>query len=125
MGMVAYHIAQKHYVEMIDRRGLIDRRFTSCPSLAGLHRSSLGLELDYASYFAHRAQLENECHIPRPDIIFDVRGVPELPDYTVIYRQRGFIETDSRWFPGMKYPADEFIAVRNDLLPTLGGDSSR
>jgi MFS family permease len=125
MGIVAYHIARKHYVEMIDRRGLIDRRFTSCPSLAGLPRSSMGLELDYASYFAHRAQLENECHIPRPDIIFDGRDVPELPDYTVIYRQRGFIETDSRWFPGMKYPADEFIAVRNDLLPTLGGDSSR
>ncbi|MBV9659497.1 MAG: hypothetical protein JO295_15470, partial [Verrucomicrobia bacterium] len=86
LGMVAYHVVGRHYghVEILDRRGLVDRRFTGCKLLARLPRTAGGLQLDYRYYFAHRAELEAECRLPRPDIIFDIGEAPEMPDYTVV-----------------------------------------
>lgn len=122
LGMVAYHVVSRHFghVEIVDRRGLVDRRFTGCKLLARLPRTAGGLQLDYRYYFAHRAELESECGLPRPDIIFDIGDVPRLPDYTVVYTQGGRIRTDSRLLPGFQWEASQFIAVRNDLLPALG-----
>ncbi len=122
LGMVAYHVVGRHFghVEIVDRRGLVDRRFTGCKLLARLPRTAGGLQLDYRYYFAHRAELETECRLPRPDIIFDIGDVPEMPDYTVVYTQGGRIRTDSRRLPGFQWEASQFIAVRNDLLPALG-----
>ena len=122
LGMVAYHIVSRHFghVVIVDRRGLVDRRFTGCRLLAGLRRTAGGLQLDYPFYFAHRDALETQCGIPRPDIVFDIGDVPELPGYTVIYTQGGRIRTDSRRLPGFQWEATQFIAVRNELLPALG-----
>ena len=121
LGMVAYHVVGENFgrVEILDRRGLVDRRFTSCPALAHLERSAGGLQLDYDYYFAHRDELERDCHLPRPEIIFDIGEAPAMPDYTVVYTQAGTIRTDSKWLPGKSFPANQFIAVRNDLLGAL------
>ncbi|MBV9658050.1 MAG: hypothetical protein JO295_08060, partial [Verrucomicrobia bacterium] len=89
-----------------------------------LPRTAGGLQLDYRYYFAHRAELEAECRLPRPDIIFDIGEAPEMPDYTVVYTQGGRIRTDSRLFPGYQWEASQFVAVRNDLLPALRDASS-
>ncbi|MGZ5538286.1 MAG: hypothetical protein ACXWG0_07140, partial [Chthoniobacterales bacterium] len=107
------------HVEILDRRGLVDRRFSSCPALTHLDRTAGGLQLNYDYYFAHRDELERACHIARPDIIFDIGDAPMMPDYTVVYTQSGTIRTDSKWFPGSAFRASQFIAVRNDLLPAL------
>ncbi len=121
LGMVAYYVVGRYFgqVEILDRRGLVDRRFSSCPSLAKLDRTAGGLQLNYEYYFAHRAELERDCAIPRPDIIFDIGDAPALPDYTVVYTQTGTIRTDSKFLPGNAFRASQFIAVRNDWLPAL------
>lgn len=121
LGMVAYHVVGRHFgkVEILDRRGLVDRKFTSCPLVAHLDRTAGGLQLDYRFYFAHRAEFESECHIPRPDIIFDIGDVPAMPDYTVVYRQTGAVQIDSKRLPGARFAASQFIAVRNDWLSAL------
>ncbi|MGZ5503679.1 MAG: hypothetical protein ACXWGY_03380, partial [Chthoniobacterales bacterium] len=121
LGMVAYYVVGQHFehVEILDRRGLVDRRFSSCPALTHLDRTAGGLQLNYDYYFAHRDELERACHIARPDIIFDIGDAPVMPDYTVVYRQSGTIRTDSKWLPGSAFRASQFIAVRNDLLPVL------
>ncbi len=121
LGMVAYYVVGQNFgeVEILDRRGLVDRRFSSCPALAHLDRTAGGLQLNYDYYFAHRDELERDCHIPRPDIIFDIGDAPALPDYTVVYAQTGTIRTDSKWLPGNPFRARQFIAVRNELLPAL------
>ena len=124
LGMVAYYVVRENFghVEILDRRGLVDRRFSSCPLLAKLDRTAGGLQLDYAYYFAHRAELERECAIARPDIIFDIGDAPTMSDYTVVYTQTGTIQTDSKFLPGNAFRATQFIAVRNDWLPALRAD---
>ena len=121
LGMVAYYVVGAHFghVQLLDRRGLIDRRFSSCSLLSRLRRTAGGLQLDYDYYFAHRDELERECHVPRPDIIFDIGEPRLLPDYTVVYTQSGAIRTDSKWLPGSNFRASQFIAVRSDFLPLL------
>ncbi|MDQ6911728.1 MAG: hypothetical protein M3128_02515 [Verrucomicrobiota bacterium] len=121
LGMVAYYVVGRHFghVEILDRRGLVDRRFSSCPLLGKLDRTAGGLQLNYEYYFAHRAELERDCAIPRPDIIFDIGDAPVMSDYTVVYTQTGTIRTDSRFLPGSAFRASQFIAVRNDWLPAL------
>jgi hypothetical protein len=122
MGIVPYHLAMKHRgnVRFMDRFGLTDRTFTSCDTTRSLRRGKLGLQLSYEFYFENREALEKAGHVPRPDIIFDIGSARDSRatdnGYTIVYNQSGRIASDSKLFPGREVPADEFIAVRNDLL---------
>jgi len=122
MGIVPYHLAMKHRgnVRFMDRFGLTDRIFTSCDTTRSLRRGRLGLQLSYKFYFENREALEKSGHLPRPDIIFDIGSARDSRaadnGYTIVYNQSGRIASDSQLFPGREVPADEFIAVRNDLL---------
>jgi len=135
MGMVAYHIAMNHFgeVRFIDRLGLADRTFTDCKVTQALPKLSVGLSLSYDFYFHNFALLEQICQQAKPDIIFDLLGSP-FPTtlapsdrkemvanngYTVIYSQVGDVTGDVTWLKGFTLPADEFIAVRTDLLDSL------
>lgn len=126
MGAAAYHIAMKHYgrVRFMDRFGLTDRTFTTAAATRNLPRGRMGLQLWYEIYFAKLDELERADRLPRPDIIFDIGSVPDKllreKGYTAIYRQSGRVVAGSDWFPGRDVIADEFIAVRTDLLPAIG-----
>jgi len=125
MGMVPYHIFQQHFgrVRIIDLYGLTDRTFTNCEVTSGVKKSIVGLAMGYKFYFKNRKSIEDTCGITRPDIIFDIRlrdaKLVSRNGYTVMYLQRGQMNNGSEWLKA--HIADEFIAVRNDLVPALDG----
>jgi hypothetical protein len=125
MGMIAYHVGRIHYgdVYFMDRFGLTDRTFTDCPVTEGLRKETIGLQLDYEFFFQNLTTLKRACHIREPDLILDIGSVTdsqvENHGYTAIYVQSGNLRNDDALFKGALVRADEFIAVRNDLLPLL------
>lgn len=125
MGIVPYHIAMQHFgqVRFMDIRGLADRTFTRCEITRSLPRGGSGLELSYSFYFENMTMLEQLCQIPKPDIIFELNTEfgTQIADsgYTVIYSQNGYVTHDSKWLRSAPIIADQFIAVRSDLLNLL------
>ncbi len=126
MGAAAYHLADSHFgrVRFMDRFGLADRTFTTASATRDLRRGRMGLQLWYESYFARVDRLRQVDRLPLPDIIFDIGSVPDkllaAQGYTTVYRQSGRVPSGSEWFRGRDVVADEFIAIRNDLLSALG-----
>jgi hypothetical protein len=123
MGMVAYHISQRYFgrVRLLDRASLVDRTFTNCKITSDLKKTTIGLAMGYKFYFNHSKSIEHICGIERPDIIFGIflRGVTLVRQngYTVMYSQSGQINSGSQ----RAFRVDEYIAVRNDLVPALHG----
>ncbi len=123
-GFVAYHMARDHYkrIEFIDRRGITTAHFTECGGTRDVDRSTTGLLLTYTAFFANQEDIEAECGIQRPHVIFEL-DLPELTvenavtknGYVVVYRQTGKIQT-SKTLQGIEVLAHEFIAVREDFL---------
>ncbi len=128
-GMICYHIAKTHggRIRMIDLLGITDEALTGCHLTAHLPRGAQGVDMSYRFYFSNMIALERDCAIPRPDIIFDLRGNAggpmriERQGYEVIYAQHGACRTGSSWLPGAPLRSDSFIAVRKDLMPALDG----
>jgi hypothetical protein len=123
MGMVPYHISKRYFgrVRMIDRLGLADRTFTNCEITSDLKKTTFGLVVGYKFYFDNSKSIEDTCRIARPDIIFDIRlrhaELFRQNGYTVMYSQSGQMNSGFE----RAYIDDEFIAVRDDLVPALGG----
>ena len=127
MGMIPYHLAKDHYGEIYfyDRAGLVGPNFIDCaPLVPGLIHMRNGTVLFYNVYFEHWETLEAACDIPKPDIVyelgtygweFDSRG------YTIMFSQAGLVQSGSSSFPGGEVQADQFVAIRNDLLFALDG----
>lgn len=126
MGATVYHLATKHQekVRFLDRFALTDRTFTTCSTTRDLPRGRLGLQLWYEFYFSNLNSLTKIDQVPLPDIIFDIGSVPERllagNGYTIVYHQSGRVVSSSAWFPGRDVIANEFIAIRTDLLAMLG-----
>jgi hypothetical protein len=127
MGMAAFYVSRRHQgrVRLLDRRGLVERSFTSCPLSAALPRWQIGLALEYEFFFSHETEFE-ACGITRPDVIFDIfieeLGIQrflEINGYAITYVQRGLLATGSALLPGRRVSADQFIAVRRELVPWL------
>jgi hypothetical protein len=128
-GFVAYHMAREHYkqIEFIDRRGITTSHFTDCGGTKDVQRTTTGLFLTYIAFFANQEDIEQDCGIQRPHVIFDL-DLPELivenviarNGYVVVYRQTGKIQT-SKTLQGIEVLAHEFIAVRNDLQHLFDG----
>ena len=123
MGMVPYHISQRHFgrVRMLDRLGLVDRTFTDCEVTSDFKRVTVGLAMNYRLYFNNRKSIEDICGMAWPDIIFDIRlrdaEVVRQNGYTVMYSHSGRMKNGYEW----GYIGAGFIAVRDDLVPALGG----
>ena len=95
MGMVPYYTAQKFPGQIIwlDRSGLADRVFTTCPDTAGWERETRGhLHFTYNTFMRYLPELQTKCAIPTPDIIFDLGlNIGQVADhgFTVVYSQTG------------------------------------
>lgn len=129
MGMIPYHVSKKYFgrVQFVDRRGLCDRMLTSCDVSRLLTRDARGLHLEYIDYFEIRDQIEHACGVPRPDIIFDIRGgntqIVGEHGYLIVARQYGTI-SDKRGAGG-EVLATGFVAIPEGLWAELGWDAIR
>lgn len=74
MGIVPYHLVldRPDRVEVVDRRGLVDRALTSCPVTAGAPRSAEGLVLGYGAYFRAAGEIAARCGWKPPDVVYDL-----------------------------------------------------
>jgi hypothetical protein len=125
MGMVAYHLTVAEYgnIYLLDLDGLISPDFMQCQAIPNLTKESLGTVVSYPVYFQHWNEMSSQCGIPRPDIIYDLRtfdsSLVEQHGYRIVLEQVGSIPADAMLFHGAEVTADEFVAVREDLLPGL------
>ena len=122
-GFVPFHALGPLYdqIEFIDRRGVTTPHFTECEVTNEVERDSTGLLRVLPTFFAYAEEIEKQCSVESPHIIFDL-DLPELTienivtrnGYVVVYRQTGKIQT-SKTLQGIEVLANEFIAVREDL----------
>ena len=101
--------------------------FTECEVTNEVERDSTGLLRVLPTFFAYAEEIEKQCSVESPHIIFDL-DLPELTienivtrnGYVVVYRQTGKIQT-SKTLQGIEVLAHEFIAVREDLARVFEG----
>lgn len=130
MGIVMYRQGIRHFghIDVTDRHGLADGRMVHCERAADRARKPNGLAIDYSWYLPLRKELERDCGIPSPDIIYDVEN-PHTSARAVVIHNNGYalvfhkicdVPRNRAWPPGYDIKMSEFIAVRRDLLPILG-----
>lgn len=128
-GMVFYYTAQQFagQVHFRDLRGLVEGSLTLCPVLRDVPRSAQGLFWGYREFFAYLPQLEQQCGITAPDIIYDLNDMTqkmgktlEPLGYTLIHRETGFVVENPTTLPYFRLLSPNMIFVRNELLPLLG-----
>jgi hypothetical protein len=126
MGMVSFYIADRYFgkVKFIDMKGLVTRHFIDCSVTSHLPKKQAGIELSYEYLFANFNQINVQCAIPRPAIIYDIGGKRQMDllkknRYKVLYILSGSLVTGSCW-TRQKVWAGQYVAVREDLLHLLG-----
>lgn len=127
-GMVFYYTASRFYgdVHFRDLRGLVESSLTLCPLLQDIPRSPQGLFWGYREFFERLPQLEQQCGIAPPDIIYDLNDMNqkmgktlEPYGYTLIHKENGFVLENFTSLPYNRLLSPNMIFVRNDLLPLL------
>ena len=128
-GFVPFHALGPLYnqIEFIDRRGVTTPHFTECEVTNEVERDSTGLLRVLPTFFAYAEDIEKQCSVESPHIIFEL-DLPELTienivrrnGYVIVYRQTGKIQT-SKTLQGIEVLAHEFIAVREDLAHVFDG----
>lgn len=128
-GMVFFYTAQKYFkkVHFYDSRGLVESSLLKCPLMDSVARSSQGLYFDFDGFFAKQPGLQNDCNIPKPDILYDINDMSrQLPQrmgeqsYTLIHKEGGKILKYSNSLPVNALPAVNFVMISNDVMATLG-----
>lgn len=122
-GMVAFHLFESDFerLRFVDALGLSSRDFSSCALSRNWPRNSFGVEFSYEKYLPRKQEFFTLCHIPEPDIIFDLddekgsRAVYlKAHGYVIAYEQAGTLE--GRFpFKGGYVICREFLAVRESL----------
>jgi hypothetical protein len=131
MGMVTYHIALRHFgrVRFVDRHGLIERSLTSCSSTRGAPRDTGGLVLNFARYFEHLAEPQENCQLARPDVVFDIgsfdRSRIAAHGYREVYAQSGEVTAQDTKFAGLTVRRDAFVAVDAALVALSNSSAAR
>lgn len=133
-GMVFYYTAQKHFgtVKFYDNRALVENSLLKCELVDNVARSPQGLYFDFDGFFARQPALQDNCGIPRPDILYDINDLSrQLPQrmseqgYTLIHKEGGkMLEASDTWpvntFPVNTLPAVNFVMVANTRMAELG-----
>lgn len=124
-GMVFYYTAQAHPgdVQFTDLRGLTDRRLTDCPVTAHVPRGPQGLFWGYREFFDRLPQLQQQCGITAPDIIYDLNDMTqklgvllEQRGYVLLHQEQGFVLENTSALPWNRLLAPNMIFVRRDWL---------
>lgn len=127
-GMVFYYTALAHpqQVRFMDLRGLTDRQLTDCPVTAAVPRGAQGLFWGYADFFAHLPQLQQQCGITAPDIIYDLNDMSQKLGvlltqygYVLVHQEQGFVLENNTSLPWNRLLAPNMIFVRQAALARL------
>lgn len=130
MGITPFYIAQKYFgkVRFLDRFALTTTDFTLCPVTRHLYRGKYGIQLSLWYFLQLKFdEIQNKCLLQRPAIIYNLfkhrKGSNfeflEKNGYKIVYVQFGKIATGV-WLGQKKKNSDQYIAVRNDLVPLIG-----
>lgn len=126
-GLVMYYTAARHGggLEFTDLMGLASAEVTGCAPLIDLFpgkNEGIRVPLDFV--LGNMEVLSADCGFTRPDVVFEL-GFDEMTEkvlkeegYRVVYAQSGPIGTHS-WMKGAPVSAEQFIAVREELVPLL------
>jgi len=132
-GMVFFYTAQKYFKPAVDNplhfydsHALVEDSLLKCTLLKDIPRSSQGLYFDFDGFFARQPGLQENCGIPKPDILYDINDMTrQLPErmatqgYTLIHREGGKMVETKSGLPTNTLPAANLVMVANDLLPDL------
>lgn len=127
-GMVFYYTAQAHHgnVQFTDLRGLTDQRLTDCPVTASIPRGPQGLFWGYREFFDRLPQLQQQCGITAPDIIYDLNDMTQKlgvllaqRGYVLLHQEQGFVLENTSALPWNRLLAPNMIFVRRDWLDRL------
>jgi hypothetical protein len=133
-GMIFYYTAKNfsHDVIFRDLRGLVEGSLTSCPLIKSVRRGQQGLFWSYTDFFSLLPQLQNDCGIVAPDIIYDLNDMSrktgqelEKYGYSMLHQETGFPVKNSTNLPYNRIYAPNLIFVRSELLPLLGNPTKR
>ncbi len=133
-GMVFYYTAQQFFrqVQFYDLRGLVDRHLTDCTLVNTIERARQGLYWGYPEFFALLPQLESQCGIRKPDIIYDLNDMNqklgqtlEKLGYVMIHQEQGFVLENATALPWNRLLSPNMIFIRADLLPLLHNPEKR
>ena len=139
MGIIPFYTAQKYFkkIRFLDRFALTTSDFTDCSVTNKMHRGKFGLQMSIWYFIKFKFnKINTECGIKRPDIIYglfryqmlkwaeDMKKATifdsfETSGYKIVYFQFGDITTGS-WLRQRKKDSNQYIAVREDLLPLVG-----
>lgn len=125
-GFVMYHLAMSHpgEVRYLDRFALVTRDFLECPVSAREPRSTWGLLMFVGSYLRRIDEIQRQCGIAPPDIIYelfwggfstDLNHALTKTGYTVQYLPDGDTDGRSRLFPGRRV-GNVYIATLREVL---------
>jgi hypothetical protein len=133
-GMVFYYTAQQAFrqVQFIDLRGLTDRLLDDCPVTQDIARRRQGLFWGYKEFLEHLPDLQSQCGIQAPDIIYDLNDMTqklgqllETRGYVLLHQEQGFVLENNTRLPWNRLLSPNMIFVRADLLPLLSQQEKR
>lgn len=124
MGFIPYHLslAQPGRWHFTDLRALSTRDFSNCPVTQSLQHSDTGLKVSYDDMFRLLPQLQAQCGIHKPDVIYDMgwkmrREVLEKNGYRAVYLEPRYVNGP---FSRRTIGSDLFIVVRQELVTQAG-----
>ncbi|HSC75040.1 MAG TPA: hypothetical protein VLB90_02245 [Pseudomonadales bacterium] len=133
-GMIFYYTAQRFGNNVIfrDLRGLVEGNLTTCPTIKTIPRGQQGLFWGYKDFFALLPQLQTDCGVVAPDIIYDLNDMSrktgqelETLGYTLLHQENGFPVENKTSLPYNRLYAPNLIFVRSEFLPLLGNPPMR
>ena len=131
-GMVYYYTAKKYFrrVRFYDSRSLVEDSLLRCPLSRKALRGSHGLQLHQDGFFALQPQLQEQCGIPMPDLVYDINDISrELPEriashgYRLIYSEKNkIVEAAPGWPLNPLFPVNFIMAKKEypgSLVPEI------
>lgn len=127
-GMVFFYTAKKYFgeVQFYDNHALTEAGLLNCSLVNHVNRSNQGLFFSFDAFFALQPQLQNECSIPEPDILYGIndltRKLPqrmELFSYQLIHKEKGQMLVNNTALPIKLLASPNFIMIKNNLISSL------
>jgi hypothetical protein len=133
-GMIFYYTARRfgHDVIFRDLRGLVEGNLTNCPTIKSVPRGQQGLFWGYKEFFTLLPQLQTDCGVVAPDVIYDLNDMSrktgqelESLGYTLLHQEGGFPVENTTSLPYNRLYAPNLIFVRSELLLLLDNPPKR
>ncbi len=122
MGFIPFHLSLAHpgRLQFLDLRALATNDLTLCELTRNFPHADNGLRISYDEFYALLPQLQEQCGIHKPDIVYDMgyamrKDVLLKNGYRFVYRETRVISGE---FSKRGIGSELFIAVRKELIDT-------